>query len=355
MSDPRAALAEKFRVQAIGCRGLGSPLWAAMCDRLAEEADRGGPIFELLEPYASTPFGEAYSLRVLGGAHRMALAGDTPELARHLPSTGGDADADAAWVALSALVADPPPALLDALLRPPQTNEAGRSASLVGGFLLVAEETQLPLRVLEIGTSAGLNLRFDRFRYEQGDAGFGPRDSRLRFTDLWRDAEPPFGAPLTVAERRGCDVDPIDVTTIGGRLTLLSYVWPDQLERFARTDDAIAIAAGTPAPIDRANAPEWLASRLAESAEGQATVVFHSVMWQYLSDDTRNAIRQVLRDAGERATDRAPLAWLRLEPDDDDFVYPRLRLTTWPGAQERLLANCSWHLGPVEWLMPRAS
>ena len=210
-----------------------------------------------------------------------------PELARHLPSTGGDGDPDGVWAALCDLLEAPPLPLLDVLTRPPQTNEVARSASLIGGFLVVANETHRPLHVLEIGASAGLNLRFDRFRYEQGEEGYGPADSAVRFAGLWEDGQPPFDAPLEVSERRGCDLDPVDATTADGRLTLLSYVWPDQLERFARTAAAIDIAARVPAVVDRADATAWLTDRLLEPADGTTTVVFHSVMWQYLTDATR--------------------------------------------------------------------
>ncbi len=350
MIDPRAALAELFRLQVLGCETLGSPLWAAMCKRFALEAEAGGPVFALLEPHAHSVFGDAYALRMLGGLHRLALNGDAPELARHLPSTGGDGNEAAVWAALRALVAAPPAALFDALTRPPQTNEVGRSASLIGGFLVIADETRLPLRVLEIGSSAGLNLRFDRFRYEQEDAGFGPVDSPVRFVGYWPFGAPPFEVPLVVDSRQGCDVDPIDVTVPDGRITLLSYVWPDQRERFERTAAAIDIAAQVSAVIDRADAELWLRQQLAEPAGDQATVVFHSIMWQYLSDDTRRAIRDELERAGCAATERAPLAWLRLEPDDDDFTFPRVRLTSWPGGRERLLAYGAFHLGAVTWM-----
>ncbi|MEX0663152.1 MAG: DUF2332 family protein [Acidimicrobiia bacterium] len=350
MTEPRDALAELFRFQGAACRDLGSSLWGAMCDRMADDVDHEGPTLDLLAAHVDSKIGDAYPLRVLGGAHRLALVGDAPELARHLPSTGGDGDADATWAALRALIDEPPPALTDALTRPPQTNEVGRSASLIGGFLVIAAETGLPVRVLEIGTSAGLNLRFDHFRYEQGDAGFGRVDSRVQFLGYWPSGIPPFDAPLTVASRRGCDVDPVDVSAPDGRTTLLSYVWPDQSERFERTAAAIAIAATVPAPIDRASAPGWLATQLAEPTAGHATVVFHSIMWQYLSGDLRHAVRDVLEHAGSAATERAPLAWLRLEPRRD-LSYPELRLTIWPGGDERLLANCSFHLGPVEWVL----
>ena len=235
MSDPRATLAETFRWYWAACDGLGSTLWAEMNRRLAADVERDGPTWALLAEHAEDSTDAAYPLRVLGGAHRLALAGEAPALAAHLPSTGGDGDADATWAALLELLESPPRGLLDALSRPPQTNEVGRAASMIGGFLVLAAETRRPLRALEIGSSAGLNLRFDRFRYEQGAAGFGPPDSPVRFADLWADGQPPFDAPLEVVARAGCDLDPVDPTTDDGRLTLLSYVWPDQEERFART------------------------------------------------------------------------------------------------------------------------
>jgi hypothetical protein len=37
---------------------------------------------------------------------------------------------------------------------------------LIGGFLRVAAMTRRPLRLLEVGSSAGLNLRWDHYRYE---------------------------------------------------------------------------------------------------------------------------------------------------------------------------------------------
>ena len=351
--DGHASLARNFRRQGTGAGFLNSPLYAALCERLALDVEDSGPTWTLLEPHAHARLDEAYALRLLGGAHRMALAGEAPEYARHLPSTGGDSDVDAAWFALRSLIADAPPPLRDALERPPQTNEVGRSASLIGGFLVVARDTGLPVRALEIGTSAGLNQRFDHFRYEQDDEGFGPLDSPLRFEGLWESARPPFGAPLTVAERRGCDVDPLDISTEDGRLTLLSYVWPDQLERFERTAAALAIAARVPAPIDRADATQWLTAQLAEPVHGVATVVFHSVMWQYMDDAAHDAITETIGRAGARASEDAPLAWLWLEPEGD-MAYPRLRLRTWPDERNRHLANCSFHLGPVEWIEQRS-
>jgi hypothetical protein len=210
--------------------------------------------------------------------------------------------------------------------------------------------------VLEFGSSAGLNLRFDRYRYEQGAAGFGPPDSPVRFRDVWRGGVPPLDAGLEVVSRRGCDLAPVDPTTPEGRLTLLSVIWPDQTERFGRLDAAIGLAPSVDAPVDRADLVGWLSTQLESRVEGVTTVVFHSVVWMYLSLETRRETTDLLKAAGARATDDAPFAWLRLEPPPDPSAgHGPLVLTTWPGGVERTLAHCSFHYGPVEWLSSRAA
>ena len=238
----------------------------------------------------------------------------------------------------------------DALTRPPQTNEVGRSAALVGGFLVVARDTGLPLRVLEVGSSAGLNLRFDRYWYESDGTGYGDAASPVRFAGLWEQGQPPFGVPITITDRRGCDRDPIDARTEDGRLTLLSYVWPGQAERFTMLRAALDVARDVPVAIDRAGIPDWLALQLEQPAPDRATVVFHSIVWQYLTDDERANGRGGVGDRRRARDDRdAPLAWLRLEPSAD-LTHTELRVTTWPAGEERLLARCHYHLGPMQWV-----
>jgi hypothetical protein len=348
--DPRESVAQWFVLQAIGCHALGSPFYGTLCELMAADARVGGPVFDVLGPHAAETFERVYQLRLMGGIHRIVLEGRAPELARHYPSVGGDGDIHAAWPTIRDLIAAQPPEVRDALTHPVQTNEVFRSTALLGGFLLVARDTGLPLRVLELGSSAGLNLRFDHYRYEQAGAAFGPAGSPVRFVDPWSGAMPPLDVPLEVVERRGCDRDPIDPATDDGRLTLLSYVWPGQDARFATLRAALDVARTVDAPIDRADLVDWLDVQLAEPRAGCATVVFHSIVWQYLTDDVRTAARARIESAGSRATADAPLAWLRLEPSGTGRIgKPELWLTQWPGGDERLLATASFQVGPVDW------
>jgi hypothetical protein len=352
-TDDRSTLAEWFRLEAVGLGEIGSAFYAELERRLGDDIEAGGPTWDVLESRAGAPSGDALALRLLGGVHRMVLAGDAPDLARHYPSVGGDGDAAAAWWHLRDLLADPPPEVLDALTRPPQTNEVGRSASLVPGFLHVAKATGLPLRLLELGSSAGLNLRVDRYRYEQDGAGWGDPASAVRFEDLWPGASPPLGTPATIASRRGCDHDPIDASQHEAALTLLSYVWPDQQDRLDRTRAALDVAADLPVDIERAAIENWLPEQLATPVPGVVTVVFHSIVWQYLPDTTRARIIAALDEAGSRATDDAPLAYLRLEPSPETYFPAELRLSRWPrpiGAEaDHRLATSGFHFGPVTW------
>ena len=110
-------------------------------------------------------------------------------------------------------------------------------------------------------------------------------------------------AAATIATRRGCDRDPIDATADGAALTLLSYVWPGQDARFDTLRAALDIAAAFPVTVDRADAVEWVPAQLAEPHAGLATVVMHSVFWQYLSTDDAGVDRRVAR-GGRRPRDR---------------------------------------------------
>jgi hypothetical protein len=342
--DRRAVLVSLFKGQADWCGRLGSPIYAHMLVRAADDLERGGPVWRAVEPYIDKPFNFAHHLRLFGAAHRLALAGDAPELAAHYPSTGGDGDAEAGWRAFADLIAEREIKLDRAI----QTNEVGRTAALLGGFLAVADQTGLGLRTLEIGASAGLNLRWDRFRYESADWAFGDSASPARIPCEYEGGAPPLPAQVWVMERAGCDPAPIDATTEDGALTLQSFVWPEQLERLELLRAAIEVARRTPATVDQASAPDWLEERLARERGGSATVVYHSIMWGYMTDDDRARITDTINATGERATTSEPLAWLRMEPGADQAD---LTLTTWPGGEERLIAHAGYHGRPVKWLV----
>lgn len=351
--ERRRRAAAPLASQAGWCGTLGSPLYAALLARAAADCEAGGPTWAVLDGREGDPGESALALRLAGAVHRLVLAGEAPALARHYASAGGAPGSDdEAWRAFRGVLEAEPARLRAGVLEPVQTNEVGRSASLLGGFLAIARETGLPLRLLEIGSSAGLNLRFDHYRYEGAGAAWGDPASPVRFTDVFDGPPPDLRGMLAVASRAGCDARPVAPDTLEGRLTLRSFLWPDQVERRARLDAALEVAARVPARVEPSDACDWLAARLGPGPEpGVATVVFHSIVLQYLGRAGAARLAGLVRDAGARASAAAPLAWLRLEP----VLLPaglsfRVLLTTWPGGRERTLAVCSPHGPPVSWL-----
>lgn len=340
------SLLEVVEAQRLGCELAGSPLSAAVLAHVGAELARGGPLRAVLAPVEGRPIGEAVMLRLLAGLHLLVLDGRAPELAAHYPSVGGaPGAARSLGAALDAVVARHEAELTEAMAVGVQTNEPGRSATLIGG-LVEAARLGRPLEVLEVGASAGLNLRFDRYRYEGRHGALGPPDSPLRFHRPWLGAEPKLPDHLEVAARAGCDLAPLDPGLPADRLRLRSYVWADQLDRLARLDAALEVAQALPVPVERADAVSWLDERLERRAPGCTTVVVHSIVLQYLSPHDRHRFLRTLESAGAAATADAPLAWLRMEPGGDQA---ELRLTTWPGGEARLLATSAYHGPPVAW------
>lgn len=334
--------------QADQCAAAGSPLYERILRGvLADVRSDGGIVREVVAGHEQDQFGSALVLRMLGAVHRIVLDGRAPELAASYPSVGGDAAAgDPAATFLTTLRQhkDEVARRLDDGL---QTNEVGRASVLVAGFATVADRTGLPLRILEMGASAGLNLRWDAYAYEHPGGVAGDPDSPLRFADVWESAAPPLPERFDVAERRGCDPAPIDPATEEGRQRLRSFVWPDQLERSRRLEAALAVAARVPAVVERADGPDWVAERVAEAPAGVATVVVHSIVLQYLPRERRGAFRDAMAAAGRRASEAAPLAWLRFEPGGD---VAELRLALWPEGRDELLATSGFHGAPARWL-----
>lgn len=341
--------AEYLRLQGQMCGKLGSPFYEALLVRAGDDVAAGGPLAAALDGYPHAPVLSAMALRLMGAVHRAVLDGRAPTLAARYPSVGGDGDGPRAWPDFRAYVAARVPEFRRALAeRGVQTNEVARTAALVCGFLGVARASGLPLRCLEVGASAGLNLRWDRFRYETPDATWGDAASPVVLRDRWLGGAPPFDVRATVAERAGCDPNPLDPATDEGRLTLLSFVWPDQADRLALVRAACDVARRVPATVERANGADWVAGRLARPTPGVATIVYHSIVIQYFDEASRDRLIATIADAGRRATRDAPLAWLRMEPGGEQA---EVRATVWPGGEERLVATCGFHGAEVRCLL----
>lgn len=342
------ALRAHFLGQADGCEQLGSDFTARLCRLLPGVLDDQTETGRRVQDWPGNPRPDALALRLCGGLHYLALTGMDQALAAVYPPLVTDdlALQGAVKAALSRY-----DAWLNRFLdSPPQTNEVARSGMLLPGFLTIARETGLPLAIHEIGASAGLNLLFDRFGYRYGDDVWGDEGSPVRLAPEIRGAAVPLAGKLEVIARRGCDIAPVDISGEAARLRLQSYIWPDQPLRLNRLKGALALATTECPQVEALDAATFVTRELAARKPGAAFVLFHSIMWQYMPVGIQRGIEQAMAAAGMRAEPGAPLAWLRMEPDDTRDPYAMLTLTMWPAGVTRKLARCDYHGRWIEWL-----
>jgi hypothetical protein len=342
-------LAEAWAKQIAFCDAGGSPFTARVLEAAWAAHERAGALGALLPYCPGDAWADAVPLRVAGALHALALSGADAELATLYPPARAAFDAERGAAAVARALAEHRALVAEYLALAPQTNEIGRSAVLLGGFAAIARETELPLATLEIGASAGLNQYWYRYRYELGAARWGDAASPVVIASDWQGTPPLLPGHIDVASHAASDLAPVDLAAPGAALHLLSYVWPDQQERLARLRAAIALAQTLGVRVEAADALDWARRELAVSRPGRATVLYHSVMWQYLPEPTREALRQVIADAGLRATRDAPLAWLAFEVAGAD-AQCELALTLWPGGARRVLAAAHPHGSWVRWL-----
>ena len=307
---------------------------------VADDNELGGQTVPVLAGHEDDPGPSALALRLLGSVHRLVLAGVVPELAVFYPSVGGEWDPVFGWDAFQQVLESHRDEIRLGLEQPPQTNEVGRSAALMGG--LVQLDHRLPVRLFEIGASAGLNLRADRFSYHHPD-------SPVDLTGSWQGRSLPPWPDLRVVERAGCDLAPVDPTTDEGALTLTSYVWPDQADRLARLRGALEIARAVPAEVRRQDAASFV--REMEPADGTMTVVWHSIMWQYLSGEEQADVTAAIEALGATASTGRPVAQVSFEPAfrGDGSYTCEVTLRTWPSGERRLLGTGAPHGIPIVW------
>lgn len=346
MSDVAAAIAW----QADHAQRAFAPITARIIRAELAILETGTATGRRMANWAGLSLEDAMPLRVAGALHHLYLSGDARALEPVYAGLLTDQGAIDRIVADLARIHDT--RLLPWLDSPPQTNEAGRSASVMAGLLWLSARIGPRFDLLEIGASAGINTMMHRFSYDLGGVRAGPQGSPIHIAPAWRGTPPPDN-PVEIVNITGCDIAPVSLSDPAQALRLKAYVWADAAERMLRMDALIAMAAQQPPDLVQADALDFLCEALARPQQsGTAKVLFHTVMWQYLPPATRKGITQAMQQAGAGATSGRPLAWIRVETNRQTFRH-ELKVRYWPARQQGSewvqLAEAHPHGAWVEW------
>ncbi|MDO9637678.1 MAG: DUF2332 family protein [Pseudotabrizicola sp.] len=329
--------------QAQACASMGSPFTALLLQALLQVWPYNTALARKVADWPGDlgPRAASVPLRIAGGLHGLVRAGRVPGLAACYPPAVCDAATLAAELAEALQREDA--FLCDWVRTAPQTNEVGRSAVLLAGAAEVTARFGLPLLVSELGASAGLNLWFDRYALEVPGGVIGAAGSAVTLRPDWWGGTPPM-VPVSVAARRGVDLNPLDPERDGARL--LAFVWADQTGRLARLQAALGLAGG--GVVDAGDAADWLERRLQMAHPGQAHLVCHTIAQQYFPPAVQTRIEAAMVAAGARASADAPLCWLGMEADGAG-PGAAVTLRLWPGDLRVTLGRAGFHGEWVDW------
>ncbi|MBW3666600.1 MAG: DUF2332 domain-containing protein [Actinobacteria bacterium] len=217
-----------------------------------------------------------------------------------------------------------------------QTNEARRCTALLPAIWAGEHQS---FHLVDIGTSAGLNLALDRYHYRRDEIEWGP-ESPVRLHAALRGAEP---APRTieVLSRTGLDLHPVDTGDPEDRAWLEALVWPEASERRRRLRNAVEIAAGLTIELVAGNALETLPRVLDGLPAGEPAVVMNSFAFNQLSPEQRTGVEEIVH--GGRARRPVQRVWLEFSGLGGEGA----ELRTDPGARWVTLGRAHHH---GEWL-----
>ena len=339
---PEHGFGELLR-QAEVMRAIGSPFVAdvlAAADRQLCHAPR---TCAMLCDWPGDPAAAAVAMRLNAALHALARRDTPPVLGALYRGLHDDFDG-AIRVAFTAH----DPFIADWMRDAPQTNEVGRAAAILAALMDVVGQRVLPVELIELGSSAGLNLNLARYRYDLGGVKAGPVDSPVAIAPEWRGGAVRF-REVDVVAAEGVDLHPLDPNDAATCERLMAYVFADQPARAERLAEALSIARMHPPRITRADATSWLAARLAATQpSGRWRVVFHSMMAQYVAGAERERLERAIAAAGARATNERPFARIAFEWDAARTAV-ELRLTCWPDGGTRVLATCHPYGAWVNW------
>ncbi|MCI0679483.1 MAG: DUF2332 domain-containing protein [Actinobacteria bacterium] len=231
------------------------------------------------------------NLLFAGVQYLMTKQGDGP-LQRHYPNFGGQPGSDVESAFREFVLTHEEELVAIGATRHTQTNECRRCVAL----LPAVWETGLDrFHLVDVGTSAGLNLLLDRYRYRWDGVAWGPTGSPVLLETESR-GRPPAPRPITVLSRTGIDLHPVDATDPDARLWLESLIWPEHHDRRHRLRAALTQAADADIRLVCGDAVATLSRVIDDLPSGEPVLVMHSFALNQFSPAARAALDAVIED-----------------------------------------------------------
>lgn len=327
-----------------------SPLYAHLSLQIADDP-------EILQLVVDADRHTTVANLLFGAVHYLLLGGIAHPLAEVYPSlTENPKPVAEAYLLFRAFCLEQVDAIQQLVMtRTVQTNEVQRCTGLLPGFTYLAQRLhEMPLSLIEVGASLGLNLLWDRYHYhyqnirDQDTEHVNTGSLVLLACEVNGENRPPIPTSFPkIASRIGIELMPVDLYDEEAIRWIRALIWPEHLDRARIFAQALAVAQANPPPILAGNMVERLPEVLANVPADNALCLYHSYTLNQCPQSVGEAIHELLlTHSQQRPLYRLVLEWYNGQ------AHPHLDLYTYRDGSvtQELLAYCESHGRWIEWV-----
>ncbi|MFD2830780.1 DUF2332 domain-containing protein [Corticicoccus populi] len=174
-----------------------------------------------------------------------------------------------------------------------QTNEVRRTAYLYPLFSMISQKNDAPISLIEIGTSAGLNLCADQYRYvyEGVEGTFGNSTSELEIhSKIIGEMTHDLNHIPDIRDRIGIDLNVMDLNTDDDYLWLKALIWPEHHQRREMLKAAKEIVTAENVELIEGDAVSILDSTVQNINTENTLCIFHTHVANQMSEDQKEEL-----------------------------------------------------------------
>lgn len=184
-----------------------------------------------------------------------------------------------------------------------QTNEVRRCAYLYPIFSLVYSKVEKPLLLIEIGTSAGLQLLWDKYSYSYGtDDTYGDKNSSVHITSELKGENTPLFLPKSppVASKIGLDLHICDLRNSEDYLWLKSLIWTEHQERLELFESSARCFIENPVELIEGDGVTLLTDVVETLPKDTAICIFHTHVANQIPEDSKYELLEKIKKIGSK-------------------------------------------------------
>lgn len=292
-------IAQRFLTFAeVECKG-SSPLYEYLSLQIAKDE-------EMLALCSNTPKGQPIPNLLFGAVHYLLLKGNEHELkSYYLSLVEQPKDFHDAFTYFKDFCHQYRAEIISILKEKyVQTNEVRRCAYLFPTFCYVYQKVKRPLALIEIGTSAGLQLLWDKYSYHYftGEV-YGKKDSKVIIeseargrlnTEILEEIPP-------ITARYGIDLHVNDLTNEEHLRWLTALIWPEHHERRLLFQEAAECLKENKQELNliEGDGVALLSEIVAKIPEDAVICVFHTHVANQIPPESKQALLEQIHTIGQ--------------------------------------------------------